>query len=348
MKKIVYISVISLFIMCSCKNNELSKAEYSGQDVSKYGSILRDKDSKEASFAMSYRGEWKLYAGPSVDKINFSKVFANGVGKDIFPLITKNDTTRLYFQLVTPDGNAILSDSHLPMSGGYNYRDLGGLKNEEGKFLKWGKLFRSDEMKNLTTADLKYLASIPIVSVVDFRSEEEIVAAPDKFPSSVKNGYKLSISPGNLTLDYNLENMKTDEAVNFMIDMNKAFVTDTAIINEYRTFFELVQNEDNLPLLFHCTAGKDRTGLANTLILYSLGFDDETIMKEYLLSNVYLDKKYESIKSTMPNMEPLLSVRPEYLQAAIDQINKEYGSVENYLTKVLNVDLQKMKQLYLY
>lgn len=348
MKKIIYTLVISSLLVFSCKKNIMDKAEYSGEDVSKYGSILRDKNTKEASFAMSYPGAWALYAGSSVDQIDFSKPFANGTGKDLFPLIIKNDSTRLYFQLVTADGNAILADKVLPMDGGYNFRDMGGIKNKDGKFVKWGKMFRSDELHNLMSSDLKYLASIPIVSVVDFRSEQEINAGPDKLPKSVKNDFKLSIAPGNLSMSPDLEKYTANQFVDFMIEMNRMFVTDSAIINQYRKFFELIQDQKNVPLMFHCTAGKDRTGMAAALFLYSLGVDDETIMNDYLSSNIYLEKKYDFIKTTRPNFEPLFSVRSEYLQAGLDQIKKDHGSIENYLTKILNVDLQKMREMYLY
>lgn len=131
--------------------------------------------------------------------------------------------------------------------------------------------------------------------------------------------------------------------------MNVFFVTNDAATIQYQKMFEHLQNpEGNVPLLYHCTAGKDRTGMASALILYALGADDKTVMDDYLLSNKYIEAKFESYIEQYPNLLGLFSVKQEYLQAGLDAINKNYGNVENFLVKKLNVDIEKMHELYLY
>lgn len=350
MKKAFLLVVLSSFILSSCNNSnqkEMNKAGYVNADSFGKASIIRDKDTKIASLTIDTDGQWTLYGGTSVDNIDLSTPIIKGEGSGTYP-IAVSDSVRYYFQLVTPNSKVLLSEQHLPMTGGYNFRDLGGIKTVDGRYIKWGKLFRSDDLHNLLDTDLSYLSSIPLISIVDFRSEEEMTKAPDKIPASVKEDYKYSISPGNLMDAKNLMKLSEQQLDSAMMDMNILLVTDTACINEYKKFFSLLQDENEIPLMYHCSAGKDRTGMATALILYALGVDEKTIADDYLLSNVYLGDKYAEYKTKYPNLKPLFEVKPEFLKAGIDRIKKDHKTVENYLTNVLGVDIQKMKDIYLY
>lgn len=333
--------------MISCNKNTVKEAKYMGKDISANASIVRDKETKQASLIIETKGKWSLYGGSTVENIDFSKAIASGEGTGTYPLAV-TDTTRYYFQLETEDGKAILAERHLPMTGGYNFRDMGGFRTNDGKYVKWGKVFRSDELQKLTDIDLLYLKNIPLISIADFRSETEIAAAPDKNPVSVVRNYALSINPGNLTSVDEIANLPEDKLKDIMLDINRMLVSDSTCINQYRTLFALLQNEKDTPLMFHCTAGKDRTGMGAALFLYSLGVDEDTILQDYLSSNVYLSDKYASLIALYPQFKSLMGVSPEYLKAGLDEIENRYGSIDSYLTKTLNVDLNKMRQLYLY
>lgn len=350
MNKLLICMILGSVILSSCnKKDTLNKAGYSGEDISKDVIIVRDKATKSASVQIFTTGKWSLYSGSSVDNIDFSKPIAEGQDSGLFPL-TVTDSVRSYFQVVTEKGKAVLSDTHLPMTGGYNFRDLGGYRNSDGRYVKWGRIFRSDDLHQLSDADLKYLSAIPIVSIVDFRSEEERTLQPDINPASVKTNYPYSISPGNLmaavTLD--IKSLTAEKVEGLMQEMNVLLVTDSVCIDQYRKFFELLQNEEDVPLMFHCSAGKDRTGMGAALVLSALGVDEQTIMKDYLDSNTYLANKYAQFKSEYPTLSALYEVKPQFLQAGLDRIKKDHGTIENYLTKVLNVDIQKMRDKYLY
>ena len=342
------LSIFSLFfVSCTDSKKSMKKAEYSGKDISEQVSIFRDKDSKTASLDINVNGKWSLYVGNSVDDIDFSKPILEGANTGIFP-INVNDSVRSYFEIVTSDGSAILSERHLPMTGGYNFRDLGGIKNTEGKYIKWGKIFRSDDLHNLTDSDLKYLSNIPLISIVDFRSDTEISVAADKVPTSLKMSYPLSIIPGNVLDFKDFKNLSAEQMDTLMMKLNISLVTDSSCIVQYHKFFELVQSNDDVPLMFHCSAGKDRTGMGAALILFSLGVDENTIMNDYMASNTYLADKYSDLIAKQPNLKSLFEVKPQFIKAAIDQIKKDHGSVDNYLTNVLHVDIAKMKEMYLY
>ncbi len=337
-----------LLSMISCNKSNIRKAEYSGTDISAHASIVRDKNTKQASLIINeIQGKWALFAGQTVEGIDFSKPIASGEGSGTFPLAV-TDTARSYFQFVGDGGQAILSERHLPMTGGYNFRDLGGIKTKDNRYVKWGKVFRSDDLYKLTNEDLRYLKNIPIISIVDFRSVAERDSAPDRNPASVIKNYALSINPGNLSSIEEIVKLPEEGFRNIMTDINCMLVSDSLCVDHYRTFFALLQDEKNIPLMFHCTAGKDRTGMGAALFLYSLGVEESAIFDDYLSSNIYLKDKYAGLVAQYPQMKPLMGVSPEYLKSGLDEIKNKYGSIDSYLTKTLDVNLEKMKELYLY
>lgn len=345
MKKIYFcLYMVSTALIGGC--NYASKTPgYSGNDIHGAAEITRDKQTKAATLNVHQDGAWKLYAGPTVEKIDLSKPVLEGDQAGSYDIPVR-DSVRSYFQFATKAGAAVLAERHLPMTGGYNFRDLGGYKTQNGSYVKWGKVFRSDDLHKLTEADIAYLDAIPIRSIVDFRSAQEIENAPDCYPEAAKE-YALSISPGNLSDVAGVLEMSSQTADSSMRAVNRMLVTDPAAVGHYRDYFVLLQNESTIPLMFHCTAGKDRTGMAAALFLHALGVDRETILADYLASNRYLGDKYASLLAQYPALEPLLTVRREYLESGLDEIESQYGSIDEYLTETLHVDLKKMRDMYL-
>jgi protein-tyrosine phosphatase len=229
----------------------------------------------------------------------------------------------------------------LPIEGAYNVRDLGGYKAANDKYVKWRMVFRAGDFNKLTEKDLLYFSQIPIRSYIDFRDSSEINRAPDKAPSSLRKEFNLPIDAGNV-LDFG--KASPEQASTLLIDLNRRFVTDYQ--KEYKEFFKILMNKENIPTLFHCSAGKDRTGYAAALFLSSLGVERETIIQDYMLSKRCVDMKYADVVKEYPILEPVLTVKREYIEAAFDVIDKQYGGMENYLTKYLGVDLVKMRKMY--
>ncbi len=231
-------------------------------------------------------------------------------------------------------------DRLLPMQGAFNMRDLGGYKAAGGKHTKWRTLLRSDELYELTAADLDYLATLPLRTDIDFRGESEQVSAPDKLPAGV-NRYPLYIDAANVSsfLDGGTNNFTS-----------KMELIYAHIIRHfqpaYQEFFRILAQEQSAPLLFHCTAGKDRTGIAAALLLSALGVDRTTIMADYLLSAQYLQQKYGAIARAYPELAPALSVQKEFLKAAFRTIDEEFGGMDHYLTHYLQADIELLRTLY--
>lgn len=351
MKSKIYLLIIHsiiLLLLSSCNQTNNKMDYYSGKDLTNTVFVERDKETKSIKLTINENTNWKLFSGNKPDNIDISKPILIGERAGVFHIASTNNTDRQYFIFKNDKGSVLLSERHLPMEGGYNFRDLGGLRTKEGRYTKWGKLFRSDDLNHLTENDLNYLASIHMNTIVDFRLGQEIEKAPDKNPKSLKKNISLSIEPGNISTYEQLFSLSEKEMEQFMMNLNVSLVTDSNIISKYKDFFALLQSDNDIPLMFHCSAGKDRTGMAAALILYALGVDEKTIIDDYLASNYYLADKYAPMKKQYPNMVALFEVRPNYIKAGLEQIKKEHISIDNYLKNVLEVNIDKMKQMYLY
>jgi protein-tyrosine phosphatase len=230
----------------------------------------------------------------------------------------------------------------IDLEGAYNFRHVGGYKTQQGTFAKWGNIYRSGEICDLTPKDIEHLAFLEIKTIIDFRTENEKSDCPDAAIASVKNKIALPIDAGSM-----VHNMRKIPAYNdgreIMKEVNRLLVRGST--NEYSAFFQLCSDKNNLPILFHCTAGKDRTGLAAALFLSALGVDRESIIIDYGLSALHLLGR-EDFKTDDPIKAAILTVTSDYLQAAFDVIDTEFGGMETYLTETLKVDTDLLQSIY--
>lgn len=345
------IIIITTTIVChSCKDKTPDKTISIGYAMPDITEITANKNTKETTITLQIDGDWALFEASSIDALDTmqSPLTKGNSSCKMTSKVTIPTPERKYYRLVTPQETFTFSERQLPMAGGYNFRDLGGFPTQDGRYVKWGKLFRSDDLHQLTEADLHYLSSIPVISVVDFRGPNEIANAPDKLPGSTRHAYKLSIEPGNVLSLVSFSDLDPGQLDSLMTQIYVHLVTEPAFIEQYRTFFKLLQDSTQIPILFHCSAGKDRTGTAAALILYALGVNEAVIMDDYLASNHYLGDKYAKELAQNPSLKSVLTVKREFLQAAIDRIKQDHGTVENFLTKELNVDIPRFREHYLY
>ena len=337
MKKniIPYILLFTLFISCNKQVNTERLTDFKIK-------IFKDQETKKGYLIFDENiDNWTLLYNDSIvlsgsNKVNDTIAIPNRAAKHEIYTFSINDH------------QVEIAEEHLPMSGGYNFRDLGGIKTKDGRSVKWGKIIRSDDLFKLTDADLSYLNTFPLKTVVDFRAENEIEIAPDRLPASTNTHDLLSISPGNILEFVNQGNIDPVRAAKVMEQLNIGLVSDSSSISQYQKFFELLQNSNDIPLLFHCSAGKDRTGMGAALILSALGVSEDIIFDDYLKSNIFLADKYKVHKEKYPAMVPFFEVRKEYLKAGLDEIKSKYGSVDNYLVNTLNVDTTSFRQYFLY
>lgn len=234
----------------------------------------------------------------------------------------------------------------LPIEEGFNFRELGGIITKEGKKIKHNQLIRTDELSRLNENDLELLQQLNVKTIVDFRTEQERKISLDRVPKSCKNEIHLDIVAANMNTF--MAKMR-EPNVNYK-DLILGFYNDLVLgenaIKEYQTFFKVLQNPENTSIVYHCTAGKDRTGIATAFILEALNVDWETIENDYLMSNEFLKPKYAHLLATNPQLEDLFLVNADYLQHAKELIDKNFYSMEDYLTDQLKVDLDLMKSIY--
>jgi len=310
--------------------------------TAEHATITRDQTTKTATLTVAAEGEWSLFAH---DTNAASRPVAFGTGPATMPL---PDVPGWACFTLRAGGHTVpLAERHLPMAGGYNFRDLGGFRGAGGKRVAWGKFFRTDGMGHLTDADLAYLATIPVKTVVDFRTAEEGAHSPDRIPPSVATVVHLPIAPGymNPAETRNLEDYESADA--FMLHMYRDLAQDAEIAASYREFFSRVQAADDVPLIFHCSAGKDRTGIAAAFILTALGVDRSTVFNDYEVSNAYLHGKYAHLEEAKPYLKGLFTVKKAFLDEAFSLIEADHGSITAYLENVLDVDIALMRDRYL-
>lgn len=342
-KNTMRLFIAAMLVLLSACDNEENEPNIPSQDVSSHFSVERNKSDKNYQLKFSENGNWEVFAGTSPQSINMNQVIAKGNNPKTVSLTDFPTNTRIFFKYVWEQNSQVTcSERLLPMEGAYNVRDLGGYKTKDGKSVKWGCLFRSGDLNLLSSADLAYLSGIGIKTIIDFRNETEKAAAPDKLPDSHSKTYELPIEAGNVI---DMSKITTiEDAEQALVDGNKFFVNECQ--QQYKDFFRVLMEGQHIPVLFHCSAGKDRAGLAAALFLSSLGVEQEIIIEDYLLSEEYVREKYASLVESMPILAPVFGVRRQYIMAAFETIDKDYGGMNNFLTKNLGVDLVKMKTLY--
>ena len=223
--------------------------------------------------------------------------------------------------------NSFQTEEHrlLPMDGSHNTRELGGYKTTDGKTIKWGKLFRSDKLSDISKTDQAYLQNLGIKKIVDFRSEQEKAEDPNIIPTGISY-VEMPISVDGAMrskIEAVLKGETDREVQSFLIDANKEFVTNYADV--YENFLRGLIDED-APTLFHCTAGKDRAGFAAAITLIALGVSKEDVINDYMKTNAFTQERIEEIlgqielmslyQSDVEILRPLLGVEQIYIETA--------------------------------
>lgn len=258
----------------------------------------------------------------------------------------------------------------IKLKGSQNTRDIGGYATENGRRISWGKVFRSDNLSRLRPEDFQRLESLGLKTVIDLRTQREVEKAPtvwqgDKPPKIFH--YAIGKSDGEWVREQSQlirkGRFKPSDTLNLYV---KAYqLLPTVGQESYQDLLELLLDKSNWPLLIHCTAGKDRTGVAVALIFEVLGVDRNTIMEDYLLTNEVARTRQQATKladqqaskrtttgSFMSSFKPpgadawfpLVGVAPEMLNGFYERVEEEYGSVDAYIAS-LGVDHDQREEL---
>lgn len=259
-----------------------------------------------------------------------------------------NNNVENEMKIIHKDNIAYQSEDHrkILLDGTSNTRELGGYKTEDGRSLKWGVLYRSDKLSELTDADQEYLLQLGIKRVIDFRSSEEKQNEPDQLPSTLKYIEMPIEADGAIRpkVEAILKGDLNEDVGAILVETNKEFISDFSGV--YKGFIEsLIENQE--PTLFHCTAGKDRAGFAAALVLLAVGVPEKIVIEDYMKTNKYTEETIQdyinkinlySLGSVDAEiLRPLLGVEERFIRAALDEIKQKYGNVENFIRDELKI-----------
>ncbi|MBL8349394.1 MAG: tyrosine-protein phosphatase [Burkholderiaceae bacterium] len=223
------------------------------------------------------------------------------------------------------------------LQGATNFRDLGGYPGHGGRVVRWRRLFRSDHLGDLTAGDKAQLAALGLAKAFDFRGTSERAATPYELVDVEQ--HSLAIEPSVVQRMQDLvaagRTLTAPVVTELMKDLYRSLVNDQA--HHFAVLFEHLLATD-APVVFHCTAGKDRTGVAAALILLALGVPREQVLQDYLLTNqVFRHPPLPRSDTPAEALAVLWRVQQGFLDAALQVLDAEHGGVERYLAERLGL-----------
>ena len=273
----------------------------------------------------------------------------------------------------------VFAQQSLPVKGIVNARDLGGYAVQDGRIVREGKLLRAAHLADASDADIRYLEQLPVTVVIDFRKEQEKVGKVDREVPGARYT-SLPVDPSGNAMATATEEEKEKVSGKKKFDVKKIIVfaafnkkAQTIARELYPTllfqpecqqqfarFFRLVLETENGAVLFHCTQGKDRTGIASALLLAALGADRETIVADFDATNRVYEKDVRKFsrrvrfwggkEEEVAVVKAFLGCNTENFIKALDRIDQEFGSLLAYLKGPIGLtdtDIETLRERYL-
>jgi len=274
---------------------------------------------------------------------------------------------------------SVMAQQFLPVKGIVNARDLGGYAVQDGRTVKSGLLLRSAHLADATASDIAYLESLPVSAVIDFRKELEMPGKEDKELPGARY-VSLPIDASGNAMEKATEQEKKKFVSRNKFDIKKVIVpvafnkkAQTMAREMYPTllftpecqeqfarFFRLLLETENGAVLYHCTQGKDRTGVASALLLAALGANRETIVADFDATNRVYEKEVRKYsrrvkfwggkEEEIAVVKAFMGCNTENFVKALDRIDQQYGSLMAYLKGPIGLsdaDIETLRARYL-
>jgi protein-tyrosine phosphatase len=245
---------------------------------------------------------------------------------------------------------------HVVLDGAVNVRDIGGYRSSYGPEVTRGRLFRGDALGQLSGPDVQRLDGLGLRTVIDFRTPGEVLlSGADRLPYGVELA-SLPVAGGDLGTIYELiasgdhERQQAElgggRAAEFMVEINRGFVADPRQRDAFGAALRLLCSPGRLPLLYHCSGGRDRAGWMTAVVLTALGVPREVVLRDYLLSNDFHRTGYTKLRLDLVKtgivadpelLRPILEQGPTYLGAAFEEVDRRFGSFGAFLTHGLEI-----------
>ena len=240
----------------------------------------------------------------------------------------------------------------IALEGATNVRDLGGYGTRDGRAVRWRRLFRADGLHRLTDNDHRILTELGVAAAYDLRYGPERAREPARLPATIRS---VHIGLADRSEASFLDSLEPDdvptaeEAADYLLRSYGRYPELYA--DACRTLLGHLSDPGNGPCLFHCTAGKDRTGFAAALILSALGVPRETVLEDYLLTNAHWDRGGREPEG-LPRAvyEPVFVAREDYLAASCAALERDWGTVGAYLAREVgfgDAELARLREVLL-
>ena len=230
-----------------------------------------------------------------------------------------------------------------------NFRELGGMVRLDGARVKEGLLLRAGHLGHASEADVRRLSDMGLALIVDMRDKHERDRSPDKEVPGARN---LWLPPApDLPAIIPMKAESPAQVRQVFHEFYRLLSLHPVAIDAYAAFFQKLLSSEGRPVLWHCTQGKDRTGVGAMLLLSALGFEEEPIVGEYLLTNRFAARQLEAMRLARASEEEIavmaevFPVREENARYWFDCVRIEYGSVQNYLEMALGLDPEAIARL---
>lgn len=289
-------------------------------------------------------GEVVIYSSSDPDKFDMRHPVAReNISKGRSDIVIKGSLNRRYFLLCFPDDvQTIVGVRCQNFASVENFRDMGGYQNNDRRSMKWGKLYRSGYLDSISAIDAKRIARMKVRTLIDLR-HKHLTPTISSY-TGIQHYYSLPIRssrPDPLPLIF-CQKFKRGDAILFMQDIYQ----DMLFVNtdNLRQIFELLQDEENYPLIISCLYGNVQTSMVIALIMAAIDVPEPTIIDDYIMSNKYFDmRSIATVAATLPleSQDAITSMMisdERYLNSAFQLIKRKYGSINEYLEKELGVD----------
>jgi protein tyrosine/serine phosphatase len=223
----------------------------------------------------------------------------------------------------------------IPLEGCFNFRDLGGYPNRDGARVRWRRMFRADGLQALTHGDVEHLRDeLRLAAVIDLRSTHELTNDGRGLLAETEIGFHhVPFFDGNTRREAPPVDMTLADMYVGMIERASEPIAQAIRV--------LADTEDEASAVYHCAAGKDRTGVLSAILLSLLGVEDELIVVDYALSQDNMDKVIERLDSlrgydqVWQELPPeTLHARPETMRGLLDTMNERFGGMEGYARQI--------------
>ena len=229
------------------------------------------------------------------------------------------------------------SERHYSFEGCFNFRDIGGYLNQDGRRVKKGLYFRAGRQDRMTNKDLAQLSDLNISTQIDLRKKEEVLDQ-GRGPLEDMGAKYINISVIPEGGSEKLNKLVGDTGISGKRYLGYLEFGPTSWLR----LFGILADEENLPVLLHCTAGKDRTGVSTAFLLSVLGVSRDIIEADYLLTNLDTERQADFIESTVGypegyNREKMISIAgvpKDAMKDFLDGVESKWGSVVEYLEKI--------------